>query len=107
MLRIWYCNFPLLKLNDQVKTVLLLYVYSNYTKHNNGLDWDVALLVCKCSNAAPVSMVSNYPGGHQPVMTAQTQLTSDITSGEICRVEATQATMSNQNIDRGRQQGNE
>ena len=50
MLRIWYCNFPLLKLNDQVKTVLLLHVYSNYTKHNNGLDGDVARLLCWSAN---------------------------------------------------------
>lgn len=40
MLRIWN-NFPPFKRNDQGKTVFLFYVYSNYTKHNNGLDGDV------------------------------------------------------------------
>ena len=34
-------NFTPFKRNDQGKTVFLFYVYSNYSKHNNGLDGDV------------------------------------------------------------------
>ena len=40
MLWILY-NSPPYKRCDQVKTVFLFSVYSNYAKHNNGLDGDV------------------------------------------------------------------
>ena len=72
MLRIWN-NFPPFKRNDQGKTVFLFYVYSNYTKHNKGLDGDVVSRLSRgerCSaNLTGQGLVNDKPKEQQILAT--------------------------------------